>query len=50
VDEAEVQALTQAFTTLLEEHVRRHPEQYFWQHRRWKTQPKGEEPAPSPSV
>ncbi|MCA9784476.1 MAG: lysophospholipid acyltransferase family protein [Candidatus Cloacimonetes bacterium] len=34
-----VQALTQRFTTLLEERVRAHPAQWFWMHRRWKTQP-----------
>lgn len=32
-------ALTQAFTTLLEEGVRQAPEQYLWLHRRWKHQP-----------
>jgi Kdo2-lipid IVA lauroyltransferase/acyltransferase len=37
--EADVAALTQRHTTLLEEAVRRAPEQYFWLHRRWKTQP-----------
>jgi len=34
-----VQALTARFTALLEERVRRDPEQWFWMHRRWKTQP-----------
>jgi KDO2-lipid IV(A) lauroyltransferase len=27
------------FTERLEQLVRAHPEQYFWQHRRWKHQP-----------
>ncbi len=40
-DEAIVE-LTRRFTVRLEEAVRRHPEQWFWMHRRWKT--------PSPSV
>lgn len=31
--------LTEAHTRHLEEQVRRTPEQYFWQHRRWKTRP-----------
>ncbi|MCA9034263.1 MAG: lysophospholipid acyltransferase family protein [Planctomycetaceae bacterium] len=31
--------LTQRFTTSLENLIRRAPEQYFWVHRRWKTEP-----------
>jgi KDO2-lipid IV(A) lauroyltransferase len=38
-----VRALTQRYTTALERMVRRHPEQYFWLHRRWKHQPKARE-------
>jgi KDO2-lipid IV(A) lauroyltransferase len=34
-----VKEMTQRFTTALESLVRRHPEQYFWLHRRWKHQP-----------
>jgi len=34
-----VRAITQRFTTALEEVVRRTPEQYFWLHNRWKHQP-----------
>jgi Kdo2-lipid IVA lauroyltransferase/acyltransferase len=37
--EADVEALVLAFTQTLERYVRRFPEQYFWQHRRWKRQP-----------
>jgi Kdo2-lipid IVA lauroyltransferase/acyltransferase len=33
-------AITQRFTAALERLARRHPEQYFWLHRRWKHQPK----------
>jgi len=33
------QSLTQRYTDALEEAIRRHPEQYFWFHRMWKTQP-----------
>jgi KDO2-lipid IV(A) lauroyltransferase len=32
-------AITQRYTRALEAMVRRHPEQYFWLHRRWKHQP-----------
>lgn len=35
----DVERLTQAHTTLLEDWVRQAPEQYFWQHRRWKRSP-----------
>lgn len=35
-----VRAITQRYTAALERMVRRHPEQYFWLHRRWKHQPK----------
>ena len=31
--------ITQRYTAALERMVRRHPEQYFWLHRRWKHQP-----------
>lgn len=34
-----VPAITQRFTSALERIVRRHPDQYFWLHRRWKHQP-----------
>ena len=35
-----VRAITQRYSTALEGMIRRHPEQYFWLHRRWKHQPK----------
>lgn len=34
-----VRAITQRFTTALEQMIRRCPDQYFWLHRRWKHQP-----------
>jgi KDO2-lipid IV(A) lauroyltransferase len=37
----DVERLTVAHTTLLEHWVRAAPEQYFWQHRRWKRSPEG---------
>ena len=35
-----MQELTQTYTTALENLVRRAPEQYFWVHRRWKSEPR----------
>jgi KDO2-lipid IV(A) lauroyltransferase len=35
-----VRAITQRYTWALERVVERHPEQYFWLHRRWKHQPR----------
>jgi Kdo2-lipid IVA lauroyltransferase/acyltransferase len=35
-----VQAITARYTAALERLIRRHPEQYLWFHRRWKSQPK----------
>ena len=35
-----VKAITARYTAALERLIRRHPEQYFWLHRRWKHQPK----------
>lgn len=34
--DTDVRRLVQAYTHRLEEWVRRHPEQYFWHHKRWK--------------
>ena len=32
-----VESLTQRYTGVMEDIIRRYPEQYFWMHRRWKT-------------
>jgi KDO2-lipid IV(A) lauroyltransferase len=37
--DAEILRLTREHVRILEECVRRHPEDYFWAHRRWKTRP-----------
>lgn len=42
--EAAIDATVLRFTQVLERLVRAHPEQYFWQHRRWKGQPKDTPP------
>jgi Kdo2-lipid IVA lauroyltransferase/acyltransferase len=36
-----VQWMTQRYTTFLEEQIKRHPEQWFWTHKRWRTRPVG---------
>ena len=43
--ERDVDAIVGAYTNALERWVRRYPEQYFWQHRRWKHQRPGTPPA-----
>jgi len=42
--EEEILVNTANFTRRLEEYVRRHPDQWLWVHRRWKTRPPGEPP------
>jgi Kdo2-lipid IVA lauroyltransferase/acyltransferase len=37
--EDRVRQITEAWTRVLEAAVRKHPGQYFWHHRRWKTEP-----------
>jgi KDO2-lipid IV(A) lauroyltransferase len=39
--EEAARALTQAYTSVFEDHIRRRPDHYFWMHRRWKTRPDG---------
>ena len=41
-DEADIVTNTQAFTKVIEDYVRRYPEQWLWVHRRWKTRPEGQ--------
>jgi Kdo2-lipid IVA lauroyltransferase/acyltransferase len=42
--EADIVANTQKFTKVIEDYVRKYPEQWLWVHRRWKTRPEGEPP------
>ena len=40
-NEQDIQANTQLFTKVIEDFVRRYPDQWLWVHRRWKTRPPG---------
>jgi len=42
--EADIVANTQKFTKVIEDYVRKYPEQWLWVHRRWKTRPDGQPP------
>jgi KDO2-lipid IV(A) lauroyltransferase len=42
--EADAMTNTAMFNRVIEEHVRKHPDQWLWVHRRWKTRPPGEPP------
>ena len=41
-EEADVLENTARFTRILEDQIRKHPEQWLWVHKRWKTRPRGE--------
>ena len=43
-DDADAVANTALFTKIIEEYVRRYPDQWLWVHRRWKTRPEGQPP------
>ncbi|MGA7906454.1 MAG: lysophospholipid acyltransferase family protein [Candidatus Sulfotelmatobacter sp.] len=40
--EADIKSNTQRFTKVIEDYVRKYPDQWLWVHRRWKTRPEGE--------
>jgi KDO2-lipid IV(A) lauroyltransferase len=42
-----IRTVTQAYTHLLEQAIRRHPDHWFWMHRRWKTNPPDLRPDPA---
>ena len=39
--EKDIDAMVARYSEILEKWVRQYPEQYFWQHRRWRRQPEG---------
>ena len=39
--ERDIDAMVARYSEVLEKWVRQYPEQYFWQHRRWRRQPEG---------
>ena len=41
-DDADAVANTALFTKIIENYVRRYPDQWLWVHRRWKTRPEGQ--------
>ena len=43
-DDADAVANTGLFTKIIEDYVRRSPDQWLWVHRRWKTRPEGQPP------
>lgn len=38
-DEEKIREITARWSKVLEDHIRRYPDHWFWMHRRWKTQP-----------
>jgi Kdo2-lipid IVA lauroyltransferase/acyltransferase len=43
-DDADAVTNTGLFTKIIEDYVRRYPDQWLWVHRRWKTRPEGQPP------
>jgi len=41
-EQEDIRRLTQQYTRIVEDYVRRYPDQWLWIHRRWKTRPPGE--------
>jgi KDO2-lipid IV(A) lauroyltransferase len=43
-DDADAVSNTALFTKIIEDYVRKYPDQWLWVHRRWKTRPEGQPP------
>ena len=43
-EEFDIVENTARFTQVIEDHVRAHPDQWLWVHKRWKTRPPGDKP------
>src|SRR6266550_7439365 len=41
-DQSDIVANTAKFTKVIEDYIRRYPDQWLWVHRRWKTRPEGQ--------
>src|SRR6266576_2412402 len=41
-DQVDIVANTAKFTKVIEDYIRRYPDQWLWVHRRWKTRPEGQ--------
>ena len=47
--EADIRAVAQLYTDMIEEQIRRYPTQWLWSHRRWLDYTRGPYPPPAPS-
>jgi len=50
VTDENVKALTQAYTAFLEDQIRKHPDHWFWMHKRWKSCPDAEQSSVSSTI
>ena len=46
--EADIRAVAQLYTDMIEEQIRRYPTQWLWSHRRWLDYGRGPYPPPAP--
>ena len=42
-EKEDIRQLTSSFTKIVEDNVRRYPDQWLWIHKRWRTRPVGEQ-------